>query len=535
MNGNTAAGDSDPVRLAQRNTVGAALQRVSAKFGSRVALRYNDRAWTYAELDRAANCVARGLLDLGLEPGERVVAFGKNSDAYLLAWFGCARAGLIHVPASFALGATELAYVIEQSEARALFFDEALEAVAHDAATRTGVAVRGTFVDSAEIDVLRLARSATGDANVDLARDDGLAQLLYTSGTTGAPKGAMMSHRALVAEYGSSVMALDFATTDRALAALPLYHCAQMHVFTMPQLLVGAQTRLVQAPEPSLCLRLIEEERITSFFAPPTVWISLLRHDDFERRDLATLERLYYGASIMPVPVLEELRRRLPRARPYNCYGQTEIAPLATVLSPAEHEERPASAGRAVFDVQTRVVDDALRDVAPGERGEIVHRSPHLFDGYWRKEAETAAAFAGGWFHSGDVGYFDDAGYLYIVDRIKDVINTGGVVVASREVEEALFTHPAVSEVAVIALPDPRWIEAVTAIVVARPGVPIDESSLIAHARASLAPFKVPKRIIFAEALPRNSAGKLLKREMRARYGGSADAIAGATLTAERT
>ena len=414
MGNNVSLADNDAIRLAQRNTVGVALQRASAKFGSRIALRFADRTWTYAELDRAADAIARGLKDLGLARGERVVAFGKNSDAYLLAWFACARAGLIHVPASFALGATELAYVIEQSEARALLFDEPLRIVASDAATRTGVAMCGTFVDGAQIDVLRLARSAAPPGDVDVAHDGDLAQFLYTSGTTGAPKGAMMSHRALLAEYASSVMALDFAATDRALAALPLYHCAQMHVFTMPQLLVGAQTRLVQAPEPSLCLRLIEEERITSFFAPPTVWISLMRHGDFDRRDLSSLERLYYGASIMPVPVLEELRRRLPRARPYNCYGQTEIAPLATVLGPADHDERPASAGRAVFDVETRVVDDALRDLAPGERGEIVHRSPHLFDGYWRKAEETATAFAGGWFHSGDIGYFDEAGYLYL-------------------------------------------------------------------------------------------------------------------------
>ncbi len=524
----------DPVRLAQRNTVGTALRRASAKFGSRIALRYDERTWAYAELDRAANAVARGLLALGLRPGDRIVAFGRNSDAYLLAWFGCARAGLIHVPASFALGAAELAYVIEQSEARALFFDEALVIVASDAAARSGVTLRGTFVDGGEFDVLRFAQSDAGDVDLAGPRDEELAQLLYTSGTTGAPKGAMMSHRALVAQYASAVMALDFAATDRALAALPLYHCAQMRVFTMPQLLVGAQTRLVRAPEPALCLRLIEEERITSFFAPPTVWISLLRHDDFDRRDLSSLERLYYGASIMPVPVLEELRGRLPRARPYNCYGQTEIAPLATVLGPAEHDDRPASAGRAVFDVETRVVDGALRDVAPGERGEIVHRSPHLCDGYWHKEAETVQAFAGGWFHSGDVGYRDDAGYLYIVDRIKDVINRGGVVVASREVEEALFTHPAVLEVAVIALPDARWVEAVTAIVVVRPGAQTDEATLIAHARTSLAAFKVSKRVIFAAALPRNGAGKLLKREMRATYGGSAGAIAGASREPER-
>jgi fatty-acyl-CoA synthase len=288
-----------------------------------------------------------------------------------------------------------------------------------------------------------------------------------------------------------------------------------MHAFTMPQLLSGAATILIEAPAPAEVLRLIEAERITSFFAPPTVWISLLRHPDFDSRDLSSLEKVYYGASIMPVPVLQELRERLPRADPYNCYGQTEIAPVATVLRPEEHEARPASCGRPVLNVETRVVGLDMQDMQPGEHGEIVHRSAQLLSGYWNKPNETSEAFAGGWFHSGDVGYFDAEGFLYIVDRIKDVINTGGVLVASREVEEALFTHPAVSEVAVVGLPDPKWIEAVSAFVVLRPGLSVTDVELIAHARTLLAPYKLPKQVIFVEALPRNTAGKLLKRELR--------------------
>jgi len=277
-------------------------------------------------------------------------------------------------------------------------------------------------------------------------------------------------------------------------------------------------TVLIPAPVPEQVLALIEQHRITSFFAPPTVWISLLRHPDFDRRDLGCLVNLYYGASIMPVPVLHELRARLPKVRAFNCYGQTEIAPLATVLRPEEHDARPASCGRPALNVETRVVDPEMRDVPPGSQGEIVHRSPQLLLGYWNKPAETAEAFAGGWFHSGDVGFFDEAGYLFIVDRIKDVIKTGGTMVASREVEEALFTHPAVSEVAVIALPDPKWVEAVTAVVVLRRDHQATEAELIAHARQTLAPFKLPKRIFFADTLPRNTAGKLLKRELRKQF-----------------
>ncbi|RYI79599.1 MAG: acyl-CoA synthetase, partial [Acetobacteraceae bacterium] len=297
-----------------------------------------------------------------------------------------------------------------------------------------------------------------GEALGEEVGEEDLVQIMYTSGTTGAPKGAMMSHRGLLAEYASCIIELEMLRGDRGLAALPLYHTAQMHAFTMPQLLNGAFTLLIDAPQPALVLELIERERITTFFAPPTVWISLLQHPDFARRDLSSLEKVQYGASIMPVPVLQELRARLPRARPFNCYGQTEIAPLATVLRPEEHEARPGSIGRAAMNVETRVVDAEMRDVGPGERGEVVHRSPQLLMGYWNMPEETARAFEGGWFHSGDVATIDAEGYLSIVDRTKDLINTGGVLVASREVEEALFTHPEVAEVAVIAVPDPKWI-----------------------------------------------------------------------------
>ena len=505
---------------ARRNTIGDALHRVAVRCGDQPALAYGDRLWRYRELDAAADKVARRLLDLGLKRGDRVAAYGRNSDAYLLLWLGTVRAGLVHVPINYALTGGELAYIVEQSGASALVVDAALEANLDPVRALGTVRAFGRFEGGGAIDVLAAAR-ADGPVALDAPLDDAdIAQILYTSGTTAAPKGAALTHRAILVQYQSCIHDLEFRRDDRALAALPLYHTAQMHAFTMPQLLIGAFTVLIQAPAPETVLALIEQHRITSFFAPPTVWISLLRHPDFDRRDLSSLVNLYYGASIMPVPVLQELRARLPKVRAFNCYGQTEIAPLATVLRPEEHDARPASCGRPVLNVETRVVDAEMRDVPPGTQGEIVHRSPQLLAEYWHKPAETAEAFAGGWFHSGDVGYVDEAGYLYVVDRIKDVINTGGVVVASREVEEVLFTHPAVSECAVIALPDPKWIEAVTAVVVVRAGMTATEDELVAHARRSLAPFKVPKKVIFTDALPRNTAGKLLKRELRKTYAG---------------
>jgi fatty-acyl-CoA synthase len=498
------------MNLMRRNTVGDAIRRAARSYRDRSALVFGERDWSFNALDRAADRIAGHFAGLGLKAGDRIAAYGRNSDAYFVAWLACVRGGFVHVPVNYALTGDELSYIVRQSGSRLVLTGAGLEG------NLSGIDVPFRALDS----LLPVAfdPDAPNGPGPDL-EDESLAQIVYTSGTTAAPKGAMMTHKAMLSQYYSVIHGMDFAESDRALAALPLYHTAQTHAFTMPQLLVGARTILIEAPAPDVVLRLIEQERITSFFAPPTVWISLLRHPDFATRDLSSLEKVYYGASIMPVPVLHELRERLPRARPYNCYGQTEIAPLATVLRPEEHDARPASCGRPCLNVETRVVDLDMNDVPPGTHGEIVHRSPHLLTGYWDKPAETAEAFAGGWFHSGDVGYFDTEGYLYIVDRIRDVINTGGVLVASREVEEILFTHPAVSEVAVVGLPDDKWIEAVTAFVVLRAGHTVDEATLQNLARQHLAPYKLPKKVVFVESLPRNTAGKLLKRELRKQFG----------------
>ncbi len=342
-----------------------------------------------------------------------------------------------------------------------------------------------------------------------------LVQILYTSGTTSDPKGAMHTHRSLMAEYLSCINHLDIISNDRSLAALPLYHSAQMHVFLMPSLLTGAFSYLIDTPTPEGILKLIKEQHLNAFFAPPTVWIMLLRHANFVDEELQHLKKIYYGASIMPEPIVQELRQRLYEAGLYNCYGQSELGPLVTVLRPEEHQQRPTSAGRPAHSLHTRIVDPSGNDCKPGEQGELVHRSPHLMVGYWNKPEETEEAFENGWFHSGDLGYQDEDGYIFIVDRIKDVINTGGVLVASRDVEEALYSHPDITEVAVIGVPDEKWIEAIAAVVVLKNDTKLEAETLIAYAREHLAAFKVPKKIYFVEELPKNSAGKLLKRSLR--------------------
>ncbi|WP_327312395.1 acyl-CoA synthetase [Streptomyces sp. NBC_01235] len=490
-------------------TVDGVLRRSARRTPARVAVEYRDRTWTYEELDEAVSRAASVLLGEGLAPGDRVGAYGHNSDAYLIAFLACARAGLVHVPVNQNLTGDDLAYIVDQSGSATVLADP-------DLAGQLPAGVRTLALRDADDSLLaRLPAAPAYDGPEPRAED--LVQLLYTSGTTALPKGAMMTHRALVHEYLSAIAALDLSAGDRPAHSLPLYHSAQMHVFLLPYLAVGATNIVLDAPDGDRLFDLIETDRVDSLFAPPTVWIGLANRPDFTSRDLGGLRKAYYGASIMPVPVLERLRERLPKLGFYNCFGQSEIGPLATVLAPDEHKGRMDSCGRTVLFVDARVVDENGEDVADGTPGEIVYRSPQLCEGYWDKPEETAAAFRDGWFHSGDLAVRDAHGYFTIVDRVKDVINSGGVLVASRQVEDALYTHAAVAEAAVIGLPDEKWIEAVTAVVVPRGEVTQDE--LIAHVREKLPHFKAPKRVLFVDELPRNASGKILKRELRDQFG----------------
>ncbi|MFJ1730577.1 acyl-CoA synthetase [Streptomyces sp. NPDC088254] len=490
------------------STVDGVLRRSARRTPARVAVEYRDRTWTYEELDDAVSRAASVLLGRGLAPGDRVAAYGHNSDAYLVGFLACARAGLVHVPVNQNLTGDDLAYILGQSGSSLVLADP-------DLAGRLPDGVPTLPLRDADGSLLaRLAEAAPYDGPEPRTED--LVQLLYTSGTTALPKGAMMTHRALVHEYLSAITALDLSAGDRPAHALPLYHSAQMHVFLLPYLATGATNVILDAPDGDTLLDLVEAGRVDSLFAPPTVWIALTNRPDFADRDLGGLRKAYYGASIMPVPVLERLRERLPELALYNCFGQSEIGPLATVLAPEEHKGRLDSCGRTVLFVDARVVDDKGDDVPDGEPGEIVYRSPQLCEGYWDKPEETSAAFRDGWFHSGDLAVRDAHGYFTIVDRVKDVINSGGVLVASRQVEDALYTHEAVAEAAVIGLPDEKWIEAVTAVVVARGEVTEDE--LVAHAKEQLPAFKAPKRVLFVDELPRNASGKILKRELRERF-----------------
>ncbi|WP_327299213.1 MULTISPECIES: fatty acyl-CoA synthetase [unclassified Streptomyces] len=491
------------------STVDGILRRSARRVPGRTAVRYGDRAWTYAALDEAVTTAAAVLTGHGLWTGDRVASYGNNSDVYLIGFLACARAGLIHVPVNQNLTGDELAYILGQSGSALVLADPGLAGAVPDGFPV--LLLRGG--DGSLLTALGNPRPFTPERPPG---SEDLVQLLYTSGTTALAKGAMMTHRALVHEYVSAITALGLQESDRPLHSLPLYHSAQLHVFLLPYLAVGAENTILDAPDAAEVFGLVEAGLADTLFAPPTVWIGFSHHPGFATRDLSGLRKAFYGASIMPVPVLERLRERLPGLAFHNCFGQSEIGPLAMVLGPDEHEGRMDSCGRPVLFVEAAVVDEKGDEVPDGTAGEVVYRSPQLCEGYWGKPEETAEAFRDGWFHSGDLAVRDAQGYFTVVDRVKDVINSGGVLVASRQVEDALYTHPGVAEAAVVGLPDDRWIEAVTAVVVVCDEV--TEAELLDHARASLPHFKAPKRVLFVDSLPRNASGKILKRELRDRF-----------------
>ena len=513
--------------LIRQQTVYHALRRTAARNPQQAAIRQHDVNWTYAEFHDLCLRVAGGLIERGIQPGDRVAILSRNSNAFAVARFAISAIGAVLVPVNFMLNVQESAYIIEHSGARLLLVGDSEVEKAQQVATQCPELEQlfwlATSGDAPEgLDAFSLLAESAPLATLPAVESQDAAQIIYTSGTESAPKGAVLSHAAVLWQYGSILADAEVCNTDTLLHALPLFHCAQLDCFLGPAIQCGASSVITDDNSPANLLELLSREKISSFFAPPTVWISLLRHPDFDRADLSALRKGYYGASIMPVEVLKEIQTRLPQLRLWNLYGQTEIAPTATILKPEDQLRKAGSAGRPVLHVETRVVDDDGNDVATGDIGEVVHRSPQLLTAYFRNPEKTAEAFTGDWFHSGDLATLDEEGYLTIVDRKKDMIKTGGENVSGREVEETIYQLPWVAEVAVIGLPHPHWVEAVAAVVVPKgeAHAQASEQAVIDFCKQRLAAFKVPKRILMAQDLPRNPSGKILKRNLRDTHAG---------------
>lgn len=526
---------SAAIARARQHSAGDLLRRTALRYPDKTGVVDGGRRLSFAQFDAAANRAAHALADRGLHKGDRLALLSHNCWQFTALAFGTAKLGVVLVPVNFMLGPEEIAYILQHSDAAAMVAEDALAPTAEKAlelAGRPG-GVRGVIrlgegdppAGWEDVDGwLDAGNSSEPDVRVD---DDDPLRLMYTSGTESRPKGVMLSSRSLIAQYVSCAIDGGMSVDDVEAHALPMYHCAQLDCFFSVDVYLGATSIILRAPEPAALLATIEREKVTKLFCPPTVWISLLRSPDFETRELSSLRKGYYGASAMPVEVLRELQRRLPDVQLWNFYGQTEMAPVATILRPHEQLSHAGSAGRPSVNVETRCVDDHDRPVPPGEVGEIVHRSPHAALGYYADEDKTAVAFRNGWFHSGDLGVMTQDGYLSVVDRKKDMIKTGGENVASREVEEVIYRLDGVAEVAVFGIPHPHWIEAVTAVVVPKAGSALTVDQVDAHVREHLAGYKRPKYVVLADSLPKNPSGKILKRELRERHANLAAGSAG--------
>ncbi|HEX6923751.1 MAG TPA: fatty acyl-CoA synthetase [Bacillales bacterium] len=511
------------IERTRRQTIGDTLRRSRLRDPDKLALKWKDTALTYHELDEKVNQLANKLLHSGVKKGERIAILATNCLDFAIVHYAVSRTGAISVPINFMLKPEEIRYILNHSEPAALFVTsnrlEAAEAAVSDYRGLRQKVLLDT--DKAQHGWETLSNWIAGESvdEPDVEVDDqDVVNILYTSGTESRPKGVMLTHQNLVTEYVSCIVDFHFGRDDMLIHALPLFHSAQLHAFLGPSIYLGSSGVIVESPQPELLMETLSREKVTQFFCPPTAWIAMIRHPDFRPEYLSALRKCYFGASATPMEVLKEAGKILPQVRFWNTYGQTEVAPFATVLQPEEQMEKIGTVGRPCLNMETKVVDDSDQEVSPGNLGEIVHRSPHVMVGYFRDEEKSEAAFQNEWFHTGDLGFFDEDGYLTVVDRKKDMIKTGGENVASLEVEEVLYQHQTVNEVSVVGVPHPYWVEAVVAVMVAKPNHTIDEIELQTFCKERLADFKVPKFFVVAKDLPRNPSGKILKRELREQY-----------------
>lgn len=502
------------------------LRRTRYHHPDQTALIFGGLTRSYAELEDECNQVANALLSLGVRKYDRVAILAHNTHHHVLTWLGAAKMGAVYLAINYLLRGPDIAYCVNHSEATVLVVEDSLydlvaEVIGQMPSVKTllwssqgaGQTAPQGFVD---FDQWRQGHP-TSQPDVILRIEDPV-QLTYTSGTESKPKGVIISNQALIAQYLGAIIDGGYDSNDININALPIYHCAARDVFMNPIFWIGG-TNILMGPDLGGILANVAKYNATMLFAPPTVWIGLLRHPEFDLHNLSSLTKCYYGASIMPVEVLKELIARLPGAKVYNYYGQTELAPYHTILKAEDAVRKLGAAGRAGLHMETRLeYPDRTVIERTGDVGEICGRGPHAMTLYFKDPEKTDEAMVGGWFHSGDLGVLDDEGYVTVVDRKKDMIKTGGENVASREVEEAIYLDPRVQEVAVVGLRHPKWVEAVTAFVVLKAGAQASEEDLLEHCRQHLSAFKAPKKIVFEQALPKTPTGKILKRDIRQSY-----------------
>ncbi|MHB1584128.1 MAG: acyl-CoA synthetase [Acidimicrobiales bacterium] len=479
----------------------------AARSPNRRALTFEGATWTYAEMQSRIDRMAADLQDGGVCHGDRVAFLGLNQPAFFEAMFGAARLGAVFVPMNFRLTTPELAFIAEDAGVHTLVVDAAHRQLVEDVPVRRLVDAE---TDRAGVDPL---------AAPDPVGPDEVAVIMYTSGTTGRPKGAMLTHANLWWNNANGMHAMDTLEDDVTLVVAPLFHIGGLNVTTLVTWQKGGEVVLHRSFDPGACLDDIARYGVTTMFGVPAMFLFMSQHPGFEQADLTSVRLLVCGGAPVPEPLIKLYNGR---GIPINQgYGLTETSPMVSFLPPEWSLAKLGSAGLPGLLSEVRVVDPANTPVGPMQKGEICTRGPNVMKGYWRRPDATAAAIdAEGWFHTGDAGHLDDDGFLYVSDRIKDMVISGGENVYPAEVESVLLDHPAIAEVAVVGLPDERWGEAIVAVAALRPGATLTLDELRDFAGPSLARYKLPSRLETVDALPRNPAGKVLKFELRQRLSG---------------
>jgi len=479
---------------------------------------FGDDVVTYRQMADRSAALATGLQARGVGAGDVVGLLSYNSVDFLETIFAANHLGAIAMPINWRLAAAEVAFILEHSQARAFVCDDELLDLGEDAAGRVdGDLVRVAISTGSLEDWERLAdvRVTTDPVPRVSAGADDLHRLMYTSGTTGRPKGVMITHANLAWKNFAHITELGVTEADVGLACGPLYHVGALDLITTTMIAAGATTVVHRVFDAELVVEEIERSRVTCMWTAPAMVRAILEVPGVEGSDLSSVRLIIAGGEKMPIPFIERLRRTFPSAWFADAYGLTETVSGDTFLDRDSTVSKLGSVGRACPYLELEIWDDQGTPVPAGERGEVVLRGPKVFKGYWRDPEATSAAFAGGWFHTGDVGVKDEDGFVYIVDRLKDMIVSGGENIAGSEVERVLYEHAAVVEAAVVGRPDDRWGEVPVAYVVLAPEATVTPDELIEHCREQLAKFKVPKAVTVIDALPRNPSGKVLKRELR--------------------
>jgi acyl-CoA synthetase (AMP-forming)/AMP-acid ligase II len=473
---------------------------------------------TYGHMHERVSRLANVLAARGVGPGDRVAVLGLNCIGVVEAWIAALRLGGIAVPVNFRLVPAEIAYVLNDSGARALVVDEQMSKAAQ-AALQQAPDLKAVLTMGAQLEE-SLAAAASAHEEV-LVSDEDPAFIMYTSGTTGFPKGAVLTHRNLLMHAFSNSVEINTPKDDVWLAAAPMFHIAGL-AGMYPSLVMGGKTVIPPSGgfDPAQMLRLLSEEQVTTCFMVPTQWQAICSLPDLASYDLSRLRRISWGAAPASTRLLRTMMQKFPDAELLTSFGQTECSPVVCILAGADALRKIGSIGKPMLNVEVRVVDDDMRDVPQGAVGEFVYRSPMVMKEYWNKPAETAEAFRGGWFHSGDLVRQDAEGFYYVVDRKKDMIISGGENIYCAEVENALASHPQVADVALIGVPDPQWGESPLALIVpADRGSPPSARDIEDFSRRHLAGYKRPRRVVIVDDLPRNASGKVLKARLREEYG----------------